>query len=587
MARRKIITTLAVIALCGVPGTGGAVEGMPLTLSGSVGAGVRLFEGSDDQRSLATQTLASLHGSALIWRPWFGNGDFNMTVALNQSSTANELTQEDDAADSSVVTGGFNINLLPRTRAPFTLSYSLSDTRIDNDAVNGDALIILGDGDATTRHIGLRQSFITDRGYRFRGRYDNSKWSSERGGDYDNEIIGFDFDLHEANNDLRFNARLEESSRSTANQTNQSALFDITHYYTPRAGLRIDTRASSYDIERGFDVPGSTQSGTSFTDIRQLSSFVFWRPRDQKLSVSGGARIFSMDGANVSANNEAASVSVSTGLFYRFNKALRFDGSVNYTKTDSNGSTTDVHRENIGYLYQSDLIPLFEVPAQSYRWFSSGSLTNSGDEQGSRQVYTVSIGHRAQRVWATGSRSRLRGSIGQTLNESYDSRAEQLVHRVDQTLSLGWSQSAPRSSSSFRLSVNDSRNLGDDRADRQLVNFQLSRDQRISRRSSLTGNITIQSVRQNFLDDVQDGIVTTTTANLVYRSIALFGVPRLSFNSSLLAAVASDDQGEDRVEWGNRLDYRIGQLTAYFSVRYLEYDDRSFTISYLRLERRF
>ena len=121
----------------------------------------------------------------------------------------------------------------------------------------------------------------------------------------------------------------------------------------------------------------------------------------------------------------------------------------------------------------------------------------------------------------------------------------------------------------------------------QLYNFQANRDQQLSRRSSLTGNFTIQRVDMDFHGSSPESSVTTTTGRLNYRNIAVFGVPKLGFSTNVLVSAASDDNGVDRKEWFSRLDYLIGQLTTGLSFRVIRYDDLEYKLTYFRIQRQF
>ncbi|TPW17599.1 MAG: hypothetical protein FD130_600 [Halothiobacillaceae bacterium] len=61
----------------------------------------------------------------------------------------------------------------------------------------------------------------------------------------------------------------------------------------------------------------------------------------------------------------------------------------------------------------------------------------------------------------------------------------------------------------------------------------------------------------------------------------------LGFSSDLMVSQASDEEGVDRHEWENRLDYAIGQLTTSLSHRVIEYDNLKYNLTFFRVERHF
>lgn len=585
--RRMMLCAIAFGALLARPTH--AVEWAPVNWSGSVGYNFRLLDGSQGQRSLSRQLLGSVHGNTYIYRPWFATTDGSFTLSLDDSASTDPDPGDGttyNQTDSSILTGVFNLNVLPQSRSPFYMRYSVSDTRVDNTALDSDAFIILGDADSKTHKLAMRQSYLFDGGHRAYATYDNNRWSSERSGYYSDEAGGVELDVKGKNQRLTANGRVQRASRSVSSEENNSNLVDVTHYFTPNRDFRIDTRANVYAIEREFQVPSSnTQSGTGTTDISQASSFIFYRPANSRWSLSGGVRLFDMSGENDGLKNDSQNLSLTGGGFYQYNKRLRFDGSAAYSTIDSNNIESDVTRQHGGVLYQSDLI-LWR--GFTYNWFGTGTVDNVDDTTTDAfQTYAGGVSHTIARSWAQESGHIYRISGSQSLTESYFTEFEDQQTRLDHTVSAGWNRNVGGAASYVRLTISDRRGFGWDEGDQQFYNFQANRTQQITRRSSLTGNLTVQHVEQDFTRVKQDSSVTTTTGRVDYRDSAIFGVPKLGFMSSVLGSIASDEQGLDRVEWENRLDYHIGQLTSNLSVRYIDYEDLDYWLTFFRIERHF
>jgi hypothetical protein len=572
------------------PAVGVADELFPYTLSGSLGYNYRFLDSSAGQETTSHQALGSLHANSYIYRPWLATTDMSLTAALDDSETEGEGGATTFTGDSDIVTGVFNLNMLPQSRTPFNLRYSATDSRIDQTGFTGDTIVTLAGGDSKTRNLSLTQAVLFEQGHRIRGTYDNNRWQSERSGNYEEQQAGVQVDLRGKQQRATVNGKFREATRSTVSEKNESTLLDFSHYYYPSRALRIDTRASTHDIERGFDIPGNPQNGKSLSDIQQFSSFAFWRPQDSAWSLSGGFRVFDLSGENTGAGNETTSndssnMSASLGAFYQYNKRLRFDGSVSYSTVDSNNIDAEVNRQHLGVLYQSDMILLKDYV---YSWYGNGQLDNLDDGTDTTQTYSLAGGHNIGRSWAAGESGRFRVNLSQTLTETLlTTEPKQDYQRLEHIGSFGWSQTAGQGTTFIQLTLSDSRNFGDNKSDQQMYNFQANRDQRISRRSSLSGNLTVQRVEQDFDDANLSTSVTTSTGRLNYRNIALFGVPRLGFSSNLLVSKASEEEGIDREEWENRLDYLIGRLSTSVTYRIIRHDELEYKLTYFRIERQF
>ncbi|MEJ2554621.1 MAG: hypothetical protein P8079_11780 [Gammaproteobacteria bacterium] len=139
----------------------------------------------------------------------------------------------------------------------------------------------------------------------------------------------------------------------------------------------------------------------------------------------------------------------------------------------------------------------------------------------------------------------------------------------------------------MQLTLADSRDLGGNGDSQQLVNFQASRQQNISRLSSLSGDLTLQTVRRNFTGGPNNRTETSGTGRINYQHMSIFGVPRLQFVSDLTLSQASTSLGANRDEWENRLDYRIGLTNISLSYRILNDDVNNSKILYFRVMRQF
>lgn len=558
------------------------VAALPMDLSGSVGYSYRSLN-TDLSDSTSNQLLGMLRASSYIWQPWFATAEGGVILAMDNSDLSDTYNGTHSATTSSkILSGDAVLNVLPQSRAPFRLSYQATDSRVDNTTVDN-PLIKLSGEDFKTTSLDVRQSYITEEGHRIQARYGARTWESDVNGTYEDKVAGLELDYRPAGQRLLARANVENIDQSRTDRHQNNTLVDVNHYYYPTEDLRVDSTASLYNLDTTFN--GTTGLvDTTVTDIAQASSFIFWRPVDQRWTVSGGVRALDMKGNDTAQSSDQRSLSASAGAFYQYTQRLRFDGSASITSADVGGAAEGTSQQRLGALYESDLV---EIRGYTYQWFASGSVGNQTAPDQSQQSVALSLGHDAQKMWWTGEGSTLRLSINQSLNENLQAGGADASHRLDHSATLGWNQSAFNGTSLLQLTLADSRDLGGQGDAQQLVNFQASRMQNISRLSSLSGNLTLQTVRRDFSGQSNNGTVTSATGQINYQHMRIFGVPQLQFQSDLRLSQASTSEGANRDEWENRLDYSIGMVDTSLSYRILDDGVNNSRLLYFRIMRRF
>ncbi len=576
-ASNQLACRTALVCALAVPA---AVWAVPVDVSGHLGYSYRSFD-SDSTEATSNQLIGGLRAHTYIWQPWFATFDAGLTLSADDSETDDGTTSS--STTSKVMTGDALLNLLPESRTPFRLLYQATDSRVDDVTITNPLVTLIGDEFKTT-NLELRQSYITEAGHRLQARYGNRTWDSDVRGTFEDQLMGLELDWRPAKQRLIAKANIQTTEHDITGREQDNLIVDVDHYYFPATDLRLDSKASYYDLETSFD--GSTGLvDTTTTNIAQASSFAFWRPIDQRWTVSGGARVFSMEGENGAQTSEQTRLSLTAGSFYQYSKRLRFDISAGYSNADVNGASEGILNGRLGALYQSDLM---NVGRYTYQWFGTAAADGQSTPDEDMQGLSGSLGHDLQRTWLTGEASLLRMTLSQVFNEDLQFGNDgDTAHRLDHSGSLAWNQSAWGGSTLLQLTLSDSRNFGDADDEQQLVNFQASRTQNISRRSSLSGHLTLQTVRRDFGGGSNDGTVTTTTAQVNYQHSQVFGVPRLLFRSDLRLSEASTDEGLDRNEWENRLDYSIGLVNTSLSLRLMDNGDESSSLLYFRVTRRF
>ncbi|MFQ5487373.1 MAG: hypothetical protein ACE5ET_02865, partial [Gammaproteobacteria bacterium] len=368
-------------------------------------------------------------------------------------------------------------------------------------------------------------------------------------------------------------------------------ILNVDHFYYPSRALRVDTMASAYSSDYESRQPlNSTNNPDSNTDLTQLSSFVFWRPPDRPPSVSGGVRFYGLQGDTSGNNLELTNYSATGGLFYQYTRNLRLDASVDLVSNDNGADSNVTTRGKAGVLYQSDIHDLFS--GFNYQWYSQGTAdarnTRVADEQG----LLLKLGHDLQRLWVTGPGSNIRLSFSQSLSDDEQfGDVEASVQRLDNSGSFSWDMNAYGGVSFLQLTLSDARNFGDLETNQQFANFQVQRTQVLNRLSSLSGNVTVQYVSQDF-NGQGDNDRVTGTGQVNYTHSAIFGFPRLRFLSDLRASRTDVSDNVDRLEWENRLSYAIGLTDARLSWRYFDLandsgEDQQFSLFYFQVNRRF
>ena len=561
--------------------------GFALTdVGGNVGYTHRSLTKTSDEDTVSDQLRGALNLKGYLAQPWIATADAGVRVTWDRS----EFDQGSDNR-TRIVTGDLNLSVLPRSRTPFVLTYQASDTRVD-DVSRSSALTTLGDTEFKTRRLSLKQSYFTEQGHRFQLRYDNNRWEKAHGGDdYEDQLFGAEMDLKMPGQTLTAKGSIQNTKRTVLDQKTDTVILNVDHFYYPTRALRLDTMVNYYGSDYQSRQPlNSTNTADSNTDLAQLSSFLFWRPPDRPISVSGGIRFYGLQGDTAGNNLELTNYSATGGLFYQYTRNLRLDASMDVASNDNGDERDVISRGKGGLLYQSDIHDLFG--GFNYQWYGQGSASARNGRKEDDQALLFKLGHDLQRMWVLGRASNVRLSFSQSVsdNEQYGD-VDSSVRRLDNSVSTAWDASAAGGVTFVQLTLSDARDFGDQEDNQQFVNFQAQRTQNLSRLSSLTGNLTVQYVRQDF-NGQGDNDRVSGTGQVNYTHSALFGVQRLRFLSDLRLSRTDVSDNVDRLEWENRLDYAIGLTQARLSWRYFDLasdsgEDQAFHLLYFQVNRQF
>jgi hypothetical protein len=550
-------------------------------VSGNVGYTYRAITGSSNSDASSNQLRAAVHAQSYLWQPWFST--LTAGVRLTQDST--DYKGAGTSTDTTVLTGDLDLNVLPQSRTPFSLSYRTSDSRVDTVSLPN-TVTTLGGQEFETRRLALRQSYFNNQGDRFQARYDRNTWESRGGEDYLDQLFGAEMNLRRPRHTLIAKTSYQEIERNVQDLQTDIIVVNVDHFYHPHRAFRVDSMVSHYDSEtRLTPALNSTNLGDSTLDLTQASSFLFWRPLDRPLSMSAGIRVFGLNAENAGNQIEQTSVSAMSGLFYQLTKNLRLDANVEGTVID-NDERTQSSRQRAGALYQSDLREIFAK--MTWNWYTSASVQHQDISDESIITSTLRLGHDAQRLWLTQGRGTIRLSLSQSVSgiEQFGD-ADLGTQRLDHSASFSWDRHSESATTMFQVTLSDSRGYGDQEDEQQFANVQFMRTQTLSLRSQLAGNLTVQYVRRDFIG-MRDDDTVAATGQVNFRHMDLFNIAQLRFHSDLRVSHAAMDEGIDRAEWENRLTYAIGLLDTSASWRYINLDnEEKYSLVYFQVDRRF
>lgn len=574
----------AAAALCPL-----VVQAFALTdVSGNVGYTFRTLNKTDNEDTVSNQLQGAIKFKGYLYQPWIATADAGLRVTWDRS----EFDGDASTNETTITTGDLNLSVLPRSRTPFLLTYQASDSRVDLVS-RASPLNTLGSTEFRTSRLSLKQSYYTEQGHRFQLRYDNNSWKQAQPGgeDYEDELFGAEVDLKLPKQTLIAKGSIQNTQRNVLNQKTDTLILNIDHFYYPSRDLRVDTMANVYNSAYKSRQPlNSTNRPDSTTDLSQFSSFVFWRPQDRPLSISGGVRFYGLEGDTTGNELQLTNYSATGGMFYQYTRNLRLDASFDVVSNDNGEDDNLTTRGKGGALYQSDIYNLFS--GFNYQWYGQGSFNARSARERDDRALLLKLGHDLQRFWRVGRAANVRLSLSQVVSgDEQFGDVGASIQRLDHSGSLSWDSNAGGGMSFVQLTVSDARSFGDQEDNQQFVNFQAQRTQVLSRLSNLTGNLTVQYVSQDF-NGQGDNDRVTGTGQVNYSHSAVLGVPRLRFLSDLRISRTDVSDNVDRLEWENRLDYTIGLTEARFSWRFFDLssdpgEDQQFNLVYFQIIRRF
>jgi hypothetical protein len=567
MGRSAVLTRLRLTVLLTGTTAAQAAFIVPKEVSGDLGYSYTETRDDQEKSSSSNMLTARIIGNAYLWQPWFVT--LGGTLALSQEQRGESNGSN---SDGNYTTGEINLNVLPMSLYPFTVRYSVSDSRVDRSSANSNPLLAQSMASHFSRNqLQLSQGYYGKR-YRFNLRYNNDEAKSDSGEQSLNEGYGLDYSIRLPRQNLTANVYVSSQSNNQNNNESDNQTFTVNHNYNPSSYTTIDTQASHVQSDNRYSSTGLTQQVN--TTIDQASTSINWRSASVPLRLHGALRVHQMDyliDSGTSNIIENGGFNSSLGASYQFSD--RFSGSVNgqYSELRSNDTDSSSHNESASLSYTSTRHTIQEF---DYGWNTSLTGTNQESGESSAQSIALSLGHGANRSWRLKRRSTVRLSLNQSLQESYTqsagpttigvSNTNDNTRRLGHSINLGWSDSDDGGNSLAQISLSDSRGIIGDDSSSQMVNLQLSRSQVLSNRSSLNGNLTWQASHYIQQGSPDYGVGQSASASASFHFSRPFTLQRVSFVSDLRFTDTQPAAGEETQEvfWDNRFNHEIGMMRS-------------------------
>ncbi|HEB56536.1 MAG TPA: hypothetical protein ENI98_09570 [Gammaproteobacteria bacterium] len=531
---------------------------------------VENYTQSENQvRQLST---VNLRGNTFLWYPWFAR--LNAGVGL----TYNMLDRQySGSSNGEIVTGDAQLLMLPQSRFPLELHFNNQDSRVTGNA--------LGSKPYSNTRYGLSQKYRSlDGSLNGQVNYDHNLQKTEGRADDTSDLftlsLGKVVDRHQFN----FDGSREKAERRSSQMNYLRNNFIARHSYRPDPSFSMENMASVVETE---------DDTTSFTNNNrqiQLTSNSFWRPQNKPVYGNAGARYYASLNENGDIVSDSKSLNAYGGINYDVTRALRLRANITANRTENGGSSAITSTQSMGAKYNPAYMDLGKF---RYNWNSSiNTLNRSGGGLDGQHV-TGQLGHNILRSYNIHPGLEYSASFSQSLVTEYDTVSAD-VTRINNSVSFTGRKSDGAGNIYARLTGSDSRSVISSRREiYQFINMQLTSSHSLTFKSALTGNITVNATRNELPNTPTGGFATTSSANLVYRQVMVFNVPRLyfiselKFDKELTRPFAINREKQDRRIWENRLDYTVGRLQMRLSLRVSKINSTSYNIFMFRVKRLF
>lgn len=574
----------------------------PIRYGGTLSLDGRWLRLDDGSRSSQLLLFNDIEFATYVWQPWF------VQLRAGLGLLASRDQQRDADSDPSLSrayasTGRFQLSVFPASRFPFELRAEVSDSRVSGETLGTDY---------RSHRLSLSQSYRPETGNQsYSLSFDRSRVRNSRG--ESDTLDAWQATATQQFNDqsLEFAAMLSDNERDDSGERSRLATLTARHSFHPDSAWNVDTLASwnALTLRGGGGDPFDVGS-----DIRQISSFATYRPREgdalysasSPLYLTGSARLVDAGSESGGIGERAQAVNATLGLSQDLSRAWRLAASVSGSAVSSSGrSLARAAAANASASWTPEPLELGDWRYAPTLGFTTGATRATS--AGERITLGAQASHGVSRDWPIDEGESVSLNLTQSVATVHESARGEDTHALAHSASLYWQSGGGGQSQGFAgASASDARTWGSGNGRFQLVNLQLSRRLQVSRHASWSGHLTWQASRSDTtLIDPFDGLPREQSPGwqrfysgaLAYENQRVFGVPRLrhtlllSVNSQQIERRAAGDidapleRITESIE--SRLDYTIGRLEARLSARSARIEGRTVTSILARVQRRY
>lgn len=542
------------------------------TQAGGVSSSTRLLTGS-----VATD--------GYIYQPWLVTWGGGVSLSRNVSGASGSESH------GNVLSGRLDSSVLPRSRFPLAVGYSVTDSRVEMQSeASPDGRL----SDSRVRLLTIRQNFSTVSGNLISGWYNRADWQST--GVTENravsQSIGGNTSWRSQSQSLTLTGSAFNSENYSNSSSTDSANVSVSHNLTPQpqSGISSMVTLTSNNVSSGSRVTSDTRNLTATSNF-------YWRPDYRPASVSGSVNIRD---SQSSGRDGAQSVGLNIGMSYAVSRSVRAYAGINGSVNQSGDARTAASSQSVGVNYTPEYIYIGKAV---YNWGTGLSASNSVTQGSENSAGYWSLGgnfnHGLQRSWQLASQQVISQSFGQGVTGSWADTGQRPTG-LSHSLRTSWTHSGENSTTTGWVAVTDTRQIGADTQSSgasanelrpatqtiqaQTLSASLRRTQNIDRLSRLSADITINASNMNG----KTGNVSTSGTG-EYSHSRLFGVYQLRFRSNLVLSQASVTQGSQLMtsRWDNRIDYSVGLMTLSTAFNMVQSGGASSRTLMFQMTRRF
>lgn len=533
---------------------------LPLSYSGQVTYNYS-YAANAGNESETTGLLTGISASGYIWQPWFATTSLSLNVGLANTETTSS------SSDATTATGGFTLGIFPRSRFPFSMAFSRSDSRSESYY---DLTQVSGETSHKVTRWSLRQSYRPRSANQlYNAWYYFTKFDAEGFGS-ESTNYGLDYQLRHTKQTLTLGASHSDTNITGSSNEPTTDVFSVNHVYTPSGELGVNTLGSYVETDPG--------SGSGLVKDSQAYSSFYWRPEHRSLNVSGGVRLAETRTEGF-ATTVSRSLNTNIGFGYRLTRSLNFSASASLGTADSNNTQSLSTTQGASLAYTGRH---YQFDGFSYSWQWSTNASNSTTRTDSsgvtsstdRQSLGGGIGHNLGKSWNIGRFTSLSASFSQSLSGSKNSEIDAVTKTFNNAANLSWNRRGRRGSTYANMHGSDSRTYSENDSVFQEFGAGLVQDLTINRLSSVSGNLNYQA-SESEAEDSLGGVITGSNQNLAgslaYRHDRPFGIYNLRFTSNLIGSKQLNSEiPTTTLRWESIFRYSLGLLSTSLSFRLAE-----------------